>query len=110
MEVLTRELIESEFAMIVETKSKEFGSGAVRWSWDFMREPYTHDTFEDTPMSGTVGDIDAFKFRSHEAAWNYAMGWIRRNRPSWWGAAKRQAEEGVRYRNIQKAKARSSLA
>lgn len=108
MEVLTHELIELEFVSIVETKSKVQGDGVERWSWDFVVQPFAHPMLENIPAPGVAGDLDAFRFSSNDAAWNYAMGWIRRNRPQWWRAAKHEAEDGVRYRNLQKSRAKQA--
>lgn len=102
MEKLTHELIESHLMGIFEFKSNDQGNRVVRWAWDFAPQAERFPTFDNVPRYGTVGDIDAFRFSSYEAARNYAMGWVRRNRPSWWDAAKREAEAGIRYRATRK--------
>lgn len=92
MEQLTRSLVESHLMSFIEIYSEEQDDGVVRWAWALspMADGGIYREIVDSELS--------FKFKSREAAINYAFGWIRRNRKDIEKAAVKEAKEGIRYR------------
>lgn len=92
MESLTRELIDSQLMIFVEVMSEEQRDGVTRWGWVL------------TKMAGETESRQlekrefSFEFSSFETARNYALGWIRLNRPALEKAAVQEAIDGIRYR------------
>lgn len=90
-EKLTRELVESHLMSFVELKSRVTPRGTTRWAWilSAMAAPERRDLEEDE---------FEFRYKSQEAARNYALGWIRKNRPDLQKAAVQEAADGIHYR------------
>lgn len=97
MEKLTRELIETHLMSFIEIKSEEQQDGVTRWAW--VLSPMAGEAFnrqlEDREFS--------FQYKSHDAARNFAFGWIRRNRPDLEKAAVQESKDGIHYRATRRA-------
>jgi hypothetical protein len=97
-ETLSRELVETHLMSYIDTFSARQPDGVIRWAWalsDVARD-------ESSGRTNPLDDEYEFKFRSYEAARDFAFGWIRRNRPALERAAVRDAGEGTRYRAARK--------
>ncbi|MEN2425946.1 hypothetical protein AA0N74_07890 [Chromobacterium vaccinii] len=90
MEKLTRELVEAQLMSFIELHSEVQRDGVTRWAWAL------------SPMAGHSAELEdrelSFQYKSQETAQNYALGWIRRNRPDLEKAAVREAQAGINYR------------
>lgn len=91
-EKLTRALIESHLMSFIEIRSEEQRDNVVRYAWALS-------SMADEARNRNVEDREwSFEFSSHDAARNFAFGWIRRNRPQLIAAAKKEAKDGIAYR------------
>lgn len=91
-ESLTKELVESHLMSCIDIHSQEQRDGVTRYAWALneMAEPAGRLAVEDREWS--------FEFSSRESATNFALMWIRQNRPDLEKAAVAEAREGMRYR------------
>lgn len=95
MEKLTQELIEAHMCSFIETHGKKQGDGVVRYAWG-LTEMATGQRLRDTEFSD-------YKFESAASAQNFAIGWIRRNKPNLEQIAKNEAIAGIKYRASKRA-------
>lgn len=99
METLTSELVDAHMMSFIEIMSEAQADGVTRYAWAL------------SPMAGEPASSGAedhewsFEYSSHDAARNFALGWLRRNRPELERAAVKEAWAGIRYRATQGADA-----
>jgi len=92
VEKLTRGLVEDHLMSYIEIKSEVQGDGVTRWAWCLS-------ALAGEPPNGEIEKREfSFEFKSHDAARNFAFGWVRRNRPMLERAAVLEARSGIRYR------------
>jgi hypothetical protein len=89
-EKLTRDLIETHLMSCINIHSAEQKDGVIRFAWELVMRKAPQDEIEEHEFD--------HRFSSHEAAKNYAFGWIRRNRPDLEKAAVQEAKDGIHYR------------
>ncbi len=92
-EQLTKELVDAEISSYIAVSSAPQRDDVVRWAWWLERE-----------MDGVGRNIPfydeerQYKFETGVKATNFAVNWIRENRPDLAERAKQAAFDGIKYR------------